>query len=58
MIEPVAKRIEDEFEYEDEDESKDELFPHSIALIWNYGKLAQFLFRFDWVLAARGGAEH
>jgi hypothetical protein len=31
MIEPVAKRIEDEFEYEDEDEdeSKDELIPHS-----------------------------
>jgi hypothetical protein len=33
MIEPVAKRIEDDFEYEDEDESKDELFPHSTALI-------------------------
>jgi hypothetical protein len=31
MIEPVANRIEDEFEYEDE--SKDELFPHSTALI-------------------------
>jgi hypothetical protein len=35
MIEPVAKRIEDEFEYEDEDddESKDELIPHSTTLI-------------------------
>jgi hypothetical protein len=31
MIEPVTKRIEDEFEYEDE--SKDELIPHSTALI-------------------------
>jgi len=33
MIEPVTKRIEDEFEYEDEDESKDELIPHSTALV-------------------------
>jgi hypothetical protein len=39
MIEPVAKRIEDEFEdedefeYEYEYESKDELIPHSTALI-------------------------
>jgi hypothetical protein len=33
MIEPVAKQIEDEFEYEDEDESKDALIPHSTALI-------------------------
>jgi hypothetical protein len=33
MIEPFAKQIEDEFEYEDEGESKNELFPHSIALI-------------------------
>jgi len=33
MIEPVAKRIEDEFEHEDEDESKDELIPLSRALV-------------------------
>jgi hypothetical protein len=37
MIEPVTKRIEDEFEYEDEhedeDESKNELIPRSTALL-------------------------
>jgi hypothetical protein len=37
MIEPVAKRIEDEFEHEDEDEdedeSKDELIPYSTAFV-------------------------
>jgi len=41
---------------EDEDEPNVGLYQHPLTLIGDYAKSAQFLFRFDWTLAASGAA--